>query len=130
MWSAINGSMLSGGLSRDLSLTGSASPVMNLATILADPAQIGDLPMLERKALIGQLAAEITRMAALIVQLQVAAPDLEHDRGLSIREAAKAMGASQSWLEKHVQGLPFARRRGGRWVLSERGIQEWLGGRR
>lgn len=102
----------------------------DITTILADPGQVAALPLLERKALISQLAAEITRMAALIITLQVATPDSEDDRGLTLRDAAEMMGVSMSWLEKHVTELPFARRRGGRWVFSVRGIQEWLGGRR
>jgi predicted DNA-binding transcriptional regulator AlpA len=52
------------------------------------------------------------------------------DRAISLRDAAVKMAVSESWLYKHANELPFGRHAGGRWVFSERGIEQWLEGKR
>lgn len=82
--------------------------------------EIGELH--ERTDLAAVLAAVAARLAT--DQPAAAAPPSE-DEMLDVRQAAKALGVSNSWLH-HRKRLPFRRKVGGKVLYSQQGITRWL----
>ena len=78
----------------------------DLAAALADPAQVADLPAEALPALLAQLAAVQTAMAARLAVVVPATTNGAHDRLLSIEEASERLAVSRDWLRRRPH-LPF-----------------------
>jgi hypothetical protein len=82
-----------------------ASPP-DLAVLLSDPAQVADVSVEALPALLAQLAAVQTAMAARLAVAVAAASNGTHDRLLSIEEASERLGVTKDWLRRKHK-LPF-----------------------
>jgi predicted DNA-binding transcriptional regulator AlpA len=111
--------------------------VPTLAEVQADPGVLDRLPidvLLDLRRLIGYLVADVE--AAVWRQTASAAghqrsPDREQDKLLTAEEAAGIAGVKPSWLIRHAQKLPFARKLSHKVVrYSEAGLRKWLATRR
>jgi predicted DNA-binding transcriptional regulator AlpA len=107
--------------------------VIDVGTLLADPSRALEIPAEDVPTLLGRVAAEQARLAA--VQTALVARMAEHtpERGddadalLTVIEAARLIGMSPRWLYKNAHRLPFTRRVGPRALrFSRRGIARYL----
>jgi predicted DNA-binding transcriptional regulator AlpA len=79
--------------------------------------------------LVGQLTAVIKRVEWAHASAAPATP--EADETVDVREAAKLLGMSPTWLYRNAKKLPFTRRVGPRTLrFSVAGIRKYLVGRR
>jgi hypothetical protein len=78
----------------------------DLAAALADPAQVADLPAEALPALLAQLVAVQTAMAARLALVVPAASNGDHDRLLTIEEASERLAVTKDWLRRRPK-LPF-----------------------
>ena len=90
------------------------------------------VPIAQVPELIGTLEAAKARLWARLARV-----DHQHDddRGVDatvdVREAARLLGMSPTWVYRHARRLPFSRRVGGRALrFSVAGIRRYLASRR
>ena len=115
-----------------------ATDLPSLSALLVDPDRLDQLGGASLRALLTQVAAEQTRLAAL--QMAIAARlqtvtngdgGVVADEGLGVEEAARRLGVSRTWLYRHAPTLPFTRRLGTRTLrFSAEGIRRYLAARR
>jgi predicted DNA-binding transcriptional regulator AlpA len=103
--------------------------VSDLARLLAD---LDRLPTEAVPEAIGQLErAKATLWARLMVPAPTAPALDDPDTTVDVREAARLLAMSPTWLYRHAKQLPFTRRVGRRALrFSVAGIQRYLVARR
>jgi excisionase family DNA binding protein len=89
----------------------------------ADEARLRDLPLILREvhsvteSIISRLADSSERNPE---------PGMLPDQNLSVKEAARSLGVSPSYLYKRRSRLPFSRQVGRRVLFSRRGLEAWM----
>jgi hypothetical protein len=105
-------------------------PPLSLDALLADPAQMAALEPAQVSAMLTQLAALQTTLAASLLNHREPA-EPEPDRMLSLEEAAAVLQQTPEWVRRRARRLSFARRISRKKLLfSEAGLHRWLAGRR
>jgi predicted DNA-binding transcriptional regulator AlpA len=96
---------------------------------LPEPAAVATLPVEELPAVLAQLAALQSAVAARLADRPPPPPS--SDETVDVDSAARLLGMSPSWLYRHAKQLPFTRRVGRRALrFSVAGIQRYLVARR
>ena len=99
--------------------------VPTLADLLSDPERISALP----KDVIAELRGEIAKLDTLLLSRLLEQPELgtDGDRLLTAPEAAQKLGATEDWLYRQANTLPFAVRVGKKHLrFSEAGIERYI----
>src|ERR1700686_1159571 len=86
--------------------------VPTLADLLNDPERISALPKDVIAELRGQIAKLDTLLLSRLIAVGEALPVTDGDRLLTAAEAAQKLGASEDWLYRHANTLPFTVRLG------------------
>src|SRR5262245_32132308 len=97
-----------------------------LGAIFEDPTKIDELPETEIPALLTQIAAVQTGLAARMLKSQAqnnSASDQSIDL-IDIHEAARMLNCSVSRLYRRASKVPYAARDGRKWNFSKKGIQD------
>src|SRR5688572_1363564 len=106
----------------------SPSAPPDLATLLSDPLRISETPVDAIPALLCQLSAFQSALAAQLLRgLTREEPTaVETDRLLPVEEAATILGVTPKWLYRH-KTLPFVRKLSRKALrVSEAGLRRWL----
>jgi predicted DNA-binding transcriptional regulator AlpA len=109
---------------------------IHLATIVADPDRIGDVPRAELPGLLGALEVVRARVWARLSEPVGTSPGATPvaeggDELLTVKQAAHALNVDERWMYRHAPSLPFTRRLGNRTLrFSERGLRRWMESRR
>ena len=107
----------------------SAFSQSDLERLVADPARVADVGVDGIPALLCQLRALQTALAARLVASaspREPAEPAEADRLLTVEEAAPILGVTPRWLYGH-QRLPFVRKLSRKALrVSEAGLRRWL----
>lgn len=99
--------------------------VPTLADLLSDPERISALP----KDVIAELRGEIAKLDTLLLSRLLEQPELgtDGDRLLTAPEAAQKLGATEDWLYRQANTMPFAVRVGKKHLrFSEAGIERYI----
>jgi len=101
--------------------------LVDLATLVDDPGRVAAVPTERIPALLSQLSALQSVMAARLVS----ATDLDEsvttqDTLLTVAQAAERLGVSKDWLFRRSRTLPFVVRLGRHLRFSNRGIDRYL----
>ena len=78
----------------------------DLAALLVDPARVVDLPPEAMPAILAQLAALQTAVAARLASGPPTTSNREPDRLLTVDQAAQRLAVSKDWLRRRTT-LPF-----------------------
>jgi hypothetical protein len=113
----------------------------DLADLLAEPARAAEVPVEVIPGLMGQVAAEQARLAALegALAARLAAtagrrtepPEAESDLIDDVLEVGRLIRRSESWVRKHGRTLPGFHQPGGKGAKvawSRRALQIWTNG--
>jgi excisionase family DNA binding protein len=103
--------------------------VHNWLDLLRDPAHVAKIPLQAIPALLCQLAAVQTALAARLLgePEPAGAPEPEADALLEVGEAARRLGTSKDWLYRHAHQLPFTVRMGPRQLrFSAKGLERYI----
>src|SRR6266852_4519898 len=85
-----------------------AAAVPTLTDLLDDPARISALPRDAIADLRGQIAKLDTLLLSRLLAAGEAQTGPDGDRLLTTAEAAQKLGATEDWLYRHANTLPFA----------------------
>jgi predicted DNA-binding transcriptional regulator AlpA len=101
--------------------------VPTLPDLLSDPARISAVP----RDVIAELRGQIAKLDTLLLSRLLAGdqpePGTNGDRLLTAPEAAQKLGATEDWLYRHANTLPFAVRVGKKHLrFSESGIERYI----
>jgi predicted DNA-binding transcriptional regulator AlpA len=104
------------------------APVPTLSDLLADPEKVSAMPKEAVAELRGQLARLDTLLLAHLLTGEQSQPDTDGgDRLLTAAGAAGKLGATEDWLYRHANTLPFAVRVGKKHLrFSEAGIGRYI----
>ena len=105
----------------------------DLATLLDHPERVADVPPERVPALLVQLAAVQTALAARLTSgapSTLLANDSGGDQLLTAEEVHRQTTVSVRWLYRHANALPFTRRVGRKVLFSSAGLAKWLSTRR
>jgi predicted DNA-binding transcriptional regulator AlpA len=83
-----------------------------LSDLLADPSRISATPKEAIAELRGQIAKLDTLLLSRLFTGEQTQPGTDGDRLLTAAEAAQKLGATEDWLYRHANTLPFAVRVG------------------
>jgi predicted DNA-binding transcriptional regulator AlpA len=98
-----------------------------LTELLSDPARVSALPKEAIAALRGELAKLDTLLLAHLLTGGESQPGTDGDRLLTAAEAAQKLGATEDWLYRHANTLPFAVRVGKKHLrFSEAGMDRYI----
>lgn len=103
-----------------------------LATVLADPARAGEIPIEMIPQLMGRLEQAKAALWARLVTLPAVVPGPvvpvpDGVRLLTAREAAAIAGVPPKWLYRRAKTIPGVRRLGPRTLrFEERALYRWL----
>jgi excisionase family DNA binding protein len=101
--------------------------VPTLADLLSDPARISALPRDTIAELRGQIAKLDTLLLGSLLTGEQTQPRIDGDRLLTVAEAAQKLGATEDWLYRHANTLPFAMRVGKKHLrFSEAGMERYI----
>ena len=101
--------------------------VPTLTDLLGDPARISALPRDTIAELRGQIATLDTLLLSRLLAGGKAQPGTDGDRLLTAAEAAQKLGATEDWLYRHANTLPFAVRVGKKHLrFSEAGMERYI----
>ena len=101
--------------------------VPTLADLLNDPESISALPRDVIAELRGQIAKLDTLLLSQLLTSEQPEPGADGDRLLTAREAAQKLGATEDWLYRQANTLPFAVRVGKKHLrFSEAGIERYI----
>lgn len=93
-------------------------------------ARVEQAPPSELPAMIGELEQAKAKAWARLAQPVVAPAPVEPSgdaRMVGVKEAAKRLGMSKSWLYRNATTLPFATRPNGHnWRFNTRGLEKYL----
>jgi len=112
----------------------------SLASLVANPASAGEVPVDRIPALVAALASEQSALSALqgalTVRLLASQADAAtrpepSDRLMTAEEVATALGVTQRWVQRRARRLPFARRISDHAIrYSEAGLKRWMSNRK
>ena len=98
-----------------------------LTDLLGDPARISALPRDAIAELRGQIAKLDTLLLSRLLTGEQPQPGFDGDRLLTAAEAAQKLGATEDWLYRHANTLPFAVRVGKKHLrFSEAGMDRYI----
>jgi predicted DNA-binding transcriptional regulator AlpA len=101
--------------------------VPTLTDLLSNPARISAVPRDAIAELRGQIAKLDTLLLSRLISGERAEPGTNGDRLLTAPEAAQKLGATEDWLYRHANTLPFAVRVGKKHLrFSEGGIERYI----
>ena len=101
--------------------------VPTLTDLLGDPARISTLPRDEIAELRGQIAKLDTLVLSRLLVSEQPQPRSDGDRLLTAGEAAQKLGATEDWLYRQANTLPFAVRVGKKHLrFSETGMERYI----
>ena len=101
--------------------------VPTLSDLLNDPERISALPKDTIAELRGQLAKLDTLLLSRLLIGEQSEPGTDGARLLTTPEAAQKLGATEDWLYRHANTLPFAVRVGKKHLrFSEAGIERYI----
>src|ERR1700730_14461637 len=101
--------------------------VPTLSDLLADPNKVSATPKEAIAELRGQIAKLDTLLLSRLLIGERAQPGTGGDRLLTAAEAAKKLGATEDWLYRHANTLPFAVRVGKKHLrFSEAGMDRYI----
>jgi len=99
--------------------------VVGLLDVVKDPAQIANVDAGEIPALLAQLSAVQSSIAARLVATSKETKPSD-DVLLDVEEAASRLDVSQDWLYRRTQKLPFVVRVGRHVRFSSNGIERFI----
>src|SRR5256714_5131385 len=102
-----------------------AEPV-DLAALVEDPARVATVPPGRIPALLSQLSALQSAMAARLISADRDETASSEDTLLTVDQAAERLGVSTDWLFRRSRTLPFVVRLGRHLKFSNRGIDRYL----
>jgi excisionase family DNA binding protein len=102
-----------------------AEPV-DLAALVEDPTRVATVPHGRIPALLSQLSALQSAMAARLISADRDEPMSGEDTLLTVAQAAERLGVSTDWLFRRSRTLPFVVRLGRHLRFSNRGIDRYL----
>ena len=98
-----------------------------LTDLLVDPARISALTRDAIAELRGQIAKLDTLLLSRLLTGEQPRPTMDGDRLLAAAEAAQKLGATEDWVYRHANTLPFAVRVGKKHLrFSEAGIERYI----
>jgi len=103
--------------------------VDSLPDLLRDPAHVAKIPIEAIPALLCQLPAVQSALAARLLSGPAPAggPEPEADALLEVGEAARRLGTTRDWLYCHAHHLPFTVRMGPRQLrFSAKGLERYI----
>ena len=99
---------------------------VDLAALVEDPGKVAAVPPGRIPALLSQLSAVQSAMAARLVSADRDDAASTEDTLLSVDQAAERLGVSKDWLFRRSKTLPFVVRLGRHLKFSSRGIDRYL----
>jgi excisionase family DNA binding protein len=99
---------------------------VNLATLVEDPAKVASVPPTRIPALLSQLSALQSAIAARLIAADRDESTTTEDTLLTVAQAAERLGVSKDWLFRRSRTLPFVVRLGRHLRFSSRGIDRYL----
>jgi predicted DNA-binding transcriptional regulator AlpA len=105
-----------------------ATAIVKLADLIADPGALAVVPL----EVIPALRGELTRLDTLLLARLLSGSNAhsgnarEGDRRLNAKEAAAKLGTSTDWVYRRSRSLPFVIRLGRKVVFSEAGIEKYI----
>ncbi len=101
--------------------------VPTLTDLLSDPARISALPRDAIAELRGQIAKLDTLLLSRLLAAAEAQPSPGGDRLLTAADASHKLGATEDWLYRHANTLPFVVRVGKKHLrFSEAGMERYI----
>ncbi|MGA7624395.1 MAG: hypothetical protein WB630_23755 [Candidatus Acidiferrales bacterium] len=101
--------------------------VPTLTDLLGDPARISALPRDAIAELRGQIAKLDTLLLSRLLAGAESQPSKDGDRLLTAAEAAQKLSATQDWLYRHANTLPFTVRVGTKHLrFSDAGMERYI----
>jgi predicted DNA-binding transcriptional regulator AlpA len=101
--------------------------VLTLTDLLGDPARISAVPRDAIAELRGQIAKLDTLLLSRLLAGGEAQPHMDGDRLLTAAEASRKLGATEDWMYRHANTLPFAVRVGKKHLrFSEEGMERYI----
>ena len=98
----------------------------DIASLLADPTRVAEVPVDEAGALIGQLEQVKALLYARLTQASSTSDGRGEDRCLTVEEAAGRLGVTKDWLRRRG-ALPFVVKLSEGIVrYSSRGLERWI----
>jgi predicted DNA-binding transcriptional regulator AlpA len=98
-----------------------------LTDLLGDPTRISALPKDAIAELRGQIAKLDTLLLSRLLTREQPQRGIDGDRLLTAAEAAQKLGATQDWLYRHANALPFAVGMGKKHLrFSEVGMERYI----
>jgi excisionase family DNA binding protein len=98
----------------------------NLAALVEDPGRVANVPSSRIPALLSQLSALQSAMAARLMSADREETAPAEDTLLTVDQAAERLGVSKDWLFRRSRSLPFVVRLGRHLRFSSRGIERYL----
>jgi excisionase family DNA binding protein len=98
----------------------------DLAALVGDPAKVAHVPPTRIPALLSQLSAVHSAIAARLMAADRDEPTATEDTLLTVSQAAERLGVSKDWLFRRSRTLPFVVRLGRHLRFSNRGIDRYL----
>ena len=99
---------------------------IDLAALVEDPGRVATVPPSRIPALLSQLSALQSAMAARLVSAEREETVSSEDALLTVDQAAERLGVSKDWLFRRSRTLPFVVRLGRHLRFSNRGIDRYL----
>src|SRR4030095_10292399 len=99
---------------------------LDLAALVEDPAKVASVPPTRIAALLSQLSAVQSAIAARLIAADHDEPASTEDTLLTADQAAERLGVSKDWLFRRSRTLPFVVRLGRHLRFSNRGIDRYL----
>ena len=99
---------------------------VDLAELVDDPGRVAAVPPGRIPALLSQLSALQTAIAARLVSADREETASTEDTLLTVDQAAERLGVSKDWLFRRSRTLPFVVRLGRHLRFSNRGIDRYL----
>jgi excisionase family DNA binding protein len=99
---------------------------VDLADLVEDPAKVASVPPTRIPALLSQLSAVQSAMAARLITADRDDTTSTEDTLLTVDQASERLGVSEDWLFRRSRTLPFVVRLGRHLRFSSRGIDRYL----
>jgi excisionase family DNA binding protein len=99
---------------------------VGLWELVKDPSQLSEVDPGQIPALLTQLSAVQSSMAARLITATQDTPCAGEDILLSVEEAAERLGVSRDWLYRRTRSLPFVVRVGRHVRFSSAGIDRYV----
>jgi excisionase family DNA binding protein len=98
----------------------------DLAALVEDPTRVATVPPSRIPALLSQLSALQSAIAARLISADRDETTPAEDTLLTVEQAAERLGVSTDWLFRRSRALPFVVRLGRHLRFSNRGIDRYL----